>query len=95
MNDDYFEQDIRFLGNLLGDTLREQEGEKIFELIEKVRRLSVAYRRHDDVDAGKALDKILKRLSPDEAVVVIRAFTFFLHFINIAEDQSQLKILNA
>ncbi|OUW01516.1 MAG: phosphoenolpyruvate carboxylase [Betaproteobacteria bacterium TMED156] len=94
MNDDYFEQDIRFLGNLLGDTLREQEGEKIFELIEKVRRLSVAYRRHDDVDAGKALDKILKRLSPDEAVVVIRAFTFFLHFINIAEDQSQLKILN-
>ena len=94
MSEDYFEKDIRFLGNLLGDTIREQEGEKIFELIEKVRRLSVSYRRHEDVAAGKALDKILKSLSPDEAVVVIRAFTFFLHFINIAEDQSQLRIMN-
>ena len=87
MSEDYFEKDIRLLGNLLGDTIREQEGEKIFELIEKVRRLSVSYRRHEDVAAGKALDKILKSLSPDEAVVVIRAFTFFLHFINIAESK--------
>ena len=94
MSEDYFEKDIRLLGNLLGDTIREQEGEKIFELIEKVRRLSVSYRRHEDVAAGKALDKILKSLSPDEAVVVIRAFTFFLHFINIAEDQSQLRFMN-
>ena len=94
MSEDYFEQDIRFLGNLLGDTIREQEGAEIFELIEKVRRLSVSYRRHEDVAAGKALDKILKSLSSDEAVVVIRGFTFFLHFINIAEDQSQLRIIN-
>ena len=94
MSEDYFDHDIRFLGNLLGDTIREQEGEDIFELIEKVRRLSVSYRRHEDVAAGKALDKILKSLSPDEAVVVIRAFTFFLHFINIAEDQSQLRSID-
>ena len=94
MSEDYFDHDIRFLGNLLGDTIREQEGEEIFELIEKVRRLSVSYRRHEDVAAGKALDKILKSLSPDEAVVVIRAFTFFLHFINIAEDQSQLRSID-
>ena len=52
MSDDYFDKLIRFLGNLLGDTLREQEGKQIFELIEKVRRLSVAYHGHDDVDAG-------------------------------------------
>ena len=78
------------LGNLLGEIIREQEGDETFNLIDNVRRLSVAYRRHDDVDA-KALDKILKNLTSNEAVLVIRAFTYFLHLINIAEDLAILR----
>tara|TARA_E500000178_G_scaffold258776_1_gene255531 strand:- start:3918 stop:6665 length:2748 start_codon:yes stop_codon:yes gene_type:complete len=93
MVDEIYLEDVRYLGQLLGDTIKEQEGENIYELVEKVRRLSVAYRRHDDVDAGKALDKMLKSLSSDESVTVIRAFTYFLHFINIAEDLANLRLI--
>jgi phosphoenolpyruvate carboxylase len=38
-------EDIRLLGRILGDVIREQEGEAAFELIEQVRQLSVAFRR--------------------------------------------------
>ncbi len=93
MIDNIYHEDVRYLGSLLGETIKEQEGENVYELIEKVRRLSVAYRRHDDVDAGRDLDKMLKSLSANEAVLVIRAFTYFLHFLNIAEDLSNLRVM--
>jgi len=79
--------DIRFLGSVLGDTIKEQEGDATFALIENIRQLSVAVRRDADTQAGKNLDKILKGLSPDDAVKVIRAFTYFSHLANLAEDQ--------
>ena len=94
MIDDIYHENVRYLGHLLGEVIKEQEGEKTFNLIENVRRLSVSYRRHDDVDAAKALDKMLKNLSSNEAVLVIRAFTYFLHLINIAEDLALLRVTN-
>ena len=45
--------DIRLLGRLLGDVIREQEGAAAFELIERVRQLSVAYRLKADASAGR------------------------------------------
>ena len=54
--------DIRFLGRLLGDTLREQEGEKTFALVEEIRQLSVAFRRHADAKAGQRLNRLLNRM---------------------------------
>ncbi len=85
--------DIRFLGTILGDTIREQEGAATFDLIENIRKLSVAFRRDADAQAGKALDKLLKGLSPDKAVSVIRAFTYFSHLANLAEDQFNLLVM--
>ena len=41
-------EDIRLLGRILGDVIREQEGAEIFDLIEKIRKLSVAFRRDAD-----------------------------------------------
>ena len=46
-------EDIRLLGRILGDVIREQEGQAAFDLTEQVRQLSVAYRRNDDRDAEK------------------------------------------
>src|SRR4051812_36268229 len=66
--------DIRLLGRILGDVIREQEGQAAFELVEHVRRLSVAYRLKSDAQAGRALDRLLKNLSGDQTVSVIRAF---------------------
>ena len=68
-------EDVRLLGQLLGDVVREQEGEAVFELIEAIRRLSVAVERHEDAAAGQEMDALLKRLGPDETVSVIRAFS--------------------
>jgi phosphoenolpyruvate carboxylase len=83
--------DIRLLGRILGDVIREQEGKPAFELIEHVRRLSVAYRLKHDAQAGKALDRLLKNLSADQTVSVIRAFSYFSHLANIAEDRHHVR----
>ncbi|MCU0813789.1 MAG: phosphoenolpyruvate carboxylase [Burkholderiaceae bacterium] len=87
--------DIRLLGRILGDVIREQEGRDAFELIERVRQLSVAFRHKRDADAGKALDRLLKNLSIDQTVSVIRAFTYFSHLANIAEDRHRVRELIA
>ncbi|MCW5671524.1 MAG: phosphoenolpyruvate carboxylase [Hydrogenophaga sp.] len=83
--------DIRLLGRILGDVIREQEGQAAFDLIEQIRQLSVAFRRHADQSADKALKKLLKGLSGDQAVSVIRAFTYFSHLANLAEDRHHIR----
>jgi phosphoenolpyruvate carboxylase len=84
-------EDIRLLGRLLGDVIREQDGVAAYELIEQVRKLSVAFRRDADQDADKALKKLLKGLSADQTVSVIRAFTYFSHLANLAEDRHHIR----
>ena len=83
--------DIRLLGRLLGDVIREQEGRMSYDLIERIRQLSVAYRRHDDEQADKTLKRTLRGLSDEQAVSVIRAFTFFSHLANLAEDRHYIR----
>lgn len=83
--------DIRLLGRILGDVIREQEGKAAFELIERVRQLSVAYRLKRDTQAGRSLDRLLKNLSGDQTVSVIRAFSYFSHLANIAEDRHHVR----
>src|SRR5258706_5147327 len=84
-------EDIRLLGRILGDVIREQEGKEAFELIERVRQLSVAYRLKSDAQGGRALDRLLKNLSGDQTVSVIRAFSYFSHLANIAEDRHHVR----
>src|ERR1043165_9558059 len=84
-------EDIRLLGRILGDVIREQEGVEAFELVERVRKLSVAFRRDADHEADKALKKLLKSLSGDQTVSVIRAFTYFSHLANLAEDRHHIR----
>jgi phosphoenolpyruvate carboxylase len=84
-------EDIRLLGRILGDVIREQESAEIYELIEKIRKLSVAFRRDADQEADKALKKLLKGLSGEHAVSVIRGFTYFSHLANLAEDRHHIR----
>ena len=78
--------DIRLLGRILGDTLREQEGEEAFALIENVRRTAVRFRKTQDDRDRTQLEEILDALSPDETLRVVRAFSSFSQLSNIAED---------
>jgi phosphoenolpyruvate carboxylase len=84
-------EDIRLLGRILGDVIREQEGAAAFDLIEQIRKLSVAFRRDEDHTADKALKKLLKGLTGDQTVSVIRAFTYFSHLANLAEDRHHIR----
>jgi phosphoenolpyruvate carboxylase len=79
-------EDIRLLGRLLGDTLREQEGGETFNLIESVRHTAVRFRRDGDQEARAELEAMLCGLSRDATVLVARAFTYFSQLSNIAED---------
>lgn len=83
--------DIRLLGRILGDVIREQEGEESYALVEKIRTLSVAFRRDADHAADRALKNLLKGLSAAETVRVIRAFTYFSHLANLAEDRHVIR----
>ncbi len=84
-------EDIRLLGRILGDVIRAQEGPEAYELVEQIRKLSVAFRRDADQEADKALKKLLKILPGDRAVSVIRAFTYFSHLANLAEDRHHIR----
>ncbi len=79
-------EDIRLLGRLLGNVLREQEGETVFHVIETIRQTAVRFRRESDTQAGAELNKLLKKLTRDQTISVVRAFSYFSHLSNIAED---------
>ncbi len=83
--------DIRLLGRILGDVIRQQEGKATYERIEQIRKLSVAFRRDADESADLQLKKLLKALPSDQAVSVIRAFTYFSHLANLAEDRHHIR----
>jgi phosphoenolpyruvate carboxylase len=78
--------DVRLLGRILGDTLREQEGEASYQLIENVRRAAVRFRKTQDDRDRVQLEQTLDALSPSETLVVVRAFSYFSQLSNIAED---------
>ena len=80
-------EDIRLLGRILGDTLREQEGEAVFDLIERTRQNAIRFRRDRDPDAKRELETTLNKLDPVRTIAVVRAFSFFSQLANIAEDQ--------
>lgn len=84
-------EDIRLLGRLLGDAIRSQEGQEVFDLIEKIRSLSVAHRVQKNTQAGTQLSTILSKLSTTQAIQVLRAFSYLSHLINLAEDRHYLR----
>ncbi|MCM8596978.1 phosphoenolpyruvate carboxylase [Accumulibacter sp.] len=84
-------EDIRLLGRILGEVIREQDGSEAFALVERVRQLSIAYRLRSDEQAGRDLDALLRSLSNEQTVSVIRAFSYFSHLTNIAEDRHHVR----
>lgn len=80
-------EDIRMLGRLLGDVIREQEGEDVYNLVEQVRRTAVSLRRKPNPVASDTLKNMLKYLGRNHAISVVRAFSYFSHLANIAVDK--------
>ena len=83
--------DIRLLGKILDDIVREHEGDAVYNLVEQVRKLSVAFHRDANQKANQELTKLLKGLSSEAAMKVLRAFTYFSHLANLAEDRHYIR----
>jgi phosphoenolpyruvate carboxylase len=83
--------DIRLLGRILGDTVRAQEGEAVFDLVEHIRRTGVQFHRNADENARQELRAIMSGLPTDRANRIIRAFGYFSHLANLAEDQHHIR----
>lgn len=84
-------EDIRLLGKILGDIVRDQEGKAIYALVEQIRKLSVSFHRESNQKANQELTKLLKGLSSENAMKVLRAFTYFSHLANLAEDRHHIR----
>jgi phosphoenolpyruvate carboxylase len=83
--------DIRLLGRILGDTVRDQEGADVFDLVERIRQTSIRFHRDDDRPARRELEVILNSMSISQTVRIVRAFSYFSHLANIAEDQNNIR----
>ncbi len=83
--------DIRLLGRILGDTVRDQEGDDVFDLVERIRQTSIRFHRDEDRLARGELETILDSMSISETVRIVRAFSYFSHLANIAEDQNNIR----
>ena len=84
--------DIRLLGRLLGDTLRRHEGDDMFDVVEGIRQIAVRFRRDGDPSARTELTRKLDGLEIEATISVVRAFTYFSHLANIAEDQHKNRL---
>ncbi len=84
--------DIRLLGNLLGNVIREQHGEAAFDMVEKVRAVAKA-RRSGDPKAASELTRIISNIDLEQKRVLTKAFGNYFQLINIAEDLQRIRIL--
>ena len=79
-------ENIRLLGGILGENIREHLGQKYLDRIENIRLTAKADRDVVDGDASPELVELLSTLSDEELVPVVRSFNQFLNLANIAEQ---------
>ncbi len=85
---------VRQLGNVLGETIVEQEGQAIFDLVEELRRLTRAQRQGDQ-SAGPQIESLTAELVEDldATLGVLKAFTSYFQLINLAEEQQRVRVV--
>ena len=85
---------VRQLGNLLGETIVEQEGQAIFDLVEELRALTRA-QRQGDASAGAQIEQLTGRLVDDldGTLGVLKAFTTYFQLVNLAEEQQRVRVI--
>jgi len=82
--------DVRLLGSLLGETIRQQHGETLFNLVEEIRQLA-KQARQESSDETRLLAQRLAALPSDKMVILSRAFALFLNLANLAEQHHQIR----
>lgn len=84
-------RDIDFLGRLLGEIIRRQGGDPVFNAVEHVRQATVRLRQHYDAGREKELLEWMKTLDLPTTIQVIRAFTIYFQLVNLAEEVHRIR----
>jgi phosphoenolpyruvate carboxylase len=87
--------EIRLLGQLLGETLREHEGAALYELEESIRLQTKALRQQYDAENEAALVRELGGIPLDDAARLVRAFATYFQLVNLAELERQARDVSA
>ncbi|HLZ23306.1 MAG TPA: phosphoenolpyruvate carboxylase, partial [Ktedonobacterales bacterium] len=93
---DALREDVHTLGDLVGQVVREQAGDRIFGLVEEVRLAAIAAREGDTPDdtRERALLEWAERQTTADLTQVVRAFTVYFHLINVAEQHHRVRRLH-
>ena len=89
---DRLSEQIHLLGDLLGQTIVEQEGQAPFDLVEEVRALAKAHRLGDEA-SGERLLRRVEALPLPEARGLVKAFSSYFKLVNLAEDQERVRVV--
>ncbi len=88
--DQALRDDVRTLGTMVGDLIKEQGGDELFEFVENARRRSIR-RREENEKPGEELAKLVENLDPDLALQVIRSFSTYFQMVNTAEKVHRIR----
>ena len=86
-------REVKLLGALLGEVIVEQEGEELLDLVERIRRATIALRRSDSADARRALAADMDAIDLPRAEVLVRAFGLYFQLANLAEEKQRVRRL--
>src|SRR5688572_12808975 len=92
MERDRLSDQIHLLGDMLGDTIIEQEGNALYERVEQIRAYAKAHRKGDSA-AGEALLELVQALPLAEARGVVKAFATYFQLVNLAEEEERVRVL--
>ena len=90
-------RDVRLLGDLLGEVIRESGGQDLLDDVERLRRAVIAARDKppgDDADlAGDQIAALVAGWPLARAELVAKAFTVYFHLTNLAEERHRVRVL--
>lgn len=86
-------EQIHLLGNMLGQTIIEQEGQALFDEVEEIRALAKAHREGNEI-AGRRLLERVEGLPLVQARGVVKAFATYFQLVNLAEEQNRVRVLH-
>lgn len=90
---DRLRDDVRLLGGLVGEVLREQGGERLYNLVEDLRLRAIRLRERYDAASEREFGRVFERLATDQLATLVRAYGIYFHVINLAEQNHRLRTI--
>ena len=94
VNQELLRRDVRFLGDMLGEVIRELVGQQALDRVEEIRKVS-RERRIGSPSVEDGLARMIASLDESEARIVTRAFSIFFDLANLAEDRHRVRVLRS